>query len=387
MAIDRRGRLWIANQLAVTRIDPGANPPNAPKPYFEIKQVTVNDRVQAQGGSEIDVADDHFDLTVEMDTVAFFPGREAQLAYRLDGFDTQWRTNRRTDSILTYPKLPEGRYQLRLRASNGAEGWSNEEHKLTLYFHPHWYNRWQVRSALLAALIALFFIERTRRHRKLVKRYAMVQAERARIARELHDGIGQSFASIGLHVDALRLAIDNNPTGARDVFEDLRTVLDRARKDTRESIWRLRNDTLEDTDPATALREIVRAQRENIARSGPRLVLTIHGAPYALSTIANHELAQIAREAVSNAVAHAQAKEIQIDLNRRGDRVRLRVVDDGVGLSAAPEKLATGGHFGLVGMQERAKRAGGTVVIHSAPKAGTEVIVEMLEEGKTGLPT
>ena len=92
-----------------------------------------------------------------------------------------------------------------------------------------------------------------------------------------------------------------------------------------------------------------------------------------ISSDAREALVRIACEAVSNAARHGQAHTVRVELER-GEHVRFRVVDDGVGFDPS---IARAGRFGLVSMRERAQSVGGSFRVRSAPGTGTEVEVEL----------
>jgi signal transduction histidine kinase len=104
------------------------------------------------------------------------------------------------------------------------------------------------------------------------------------------------------------------------------------------------------------------------------LRVEVVGETRTLRPMLRDEVFRIASEALRNALRHAQAKQVDVEIRYENRHFRLRVRDDGKGI--LPEALAHGGipgHFGLRGMRERAKLAGGTLTVWSAPEAGTEV--------------
>ena len=86
-------------------------------------------------------------------------------------------------------------------------------------------------------------------------------------------------------------------------------------------------------------------------------------------------LYRVVQEAMTNVVRHARATRVDVLVERRGDRIRVMVEDDGVGFE--PDQVQDGDHIGLLGLRERAEALGGTLTIESAPGAGTTVVVEV----------
>jgi two-component system NarL family sensor kinase len=188
-------------------------------------------------------------------------------------------------------------------------------------------------------------------------------AERARLAREIHDTLAQDLAALGLQLEsALRSLPADSPAAQR-----VATALDVARTSlaqARASVLSLRADPLAGRALATALAALA---RELTSQTGMRVTLHQHGAT-ALPAATEGELFRIASEALANARLHAAASRIEIELRDEGDTVALRIRDDGAGFDPASR---AGDRYGLRGMEERARLAGGRLRLESAPARGT----------------
>jgi len=202
--------------------------------------------------------------------------------------------------------------------------------------------------------------------------------ERARLARDLHDTLTQGLTAIALHVEAAIAALPAVGADADAARGQLtralsvtRANLDEARRSLRE----LRGSPLAGRPLAEALTAL---GRQVAADSGIRVHVSSSGiAP--LSPDLEEALFRIAGEAVTNAQRHAGARDIEVTLTSTGTRLRLAVSDNGKGLPARPraEGFGHADGFGIEGMRERARLAGGRVVIRSRPGAGTEVITDI----------
>ncbi|HEV2979067.1 MAG TPA: ATP-binding protein, partial [Casimicrobiaceae bacterium] len=141
----------------------------------------------------------------------------------------------------------------------------------------------------------------------------------------------------------------------------------------RDTVQGLRASAAETNDLADSLRALA----EDLAHENgdhASLHIEVQGTPRALHPIVRDEVFRIAGEALRNAFRHADAKQIEVELRYDDRHLRVRVRDDGKGID--PEVLRAGGqegHFGLAGMRERAKLAGGTLTVWSGLDAGTEV--------------
>jgi two-component system NarL family sensor kinase len=163
-------------------------------------------------------------------------------------------------------------------------------------------------------------------------------------------------------------------TLARDL-ETIEEVVAAGLEETRRFVWNLREPPAAEGMPA-ALSKL--AQRMTVGADVEARV-EVEGPVRRLSSDVETELLRIAQEAVSNAVKHAQAHHIVLRLCYEGDAVKLSVSDDGRGFDPDQVPAGRAGHFGLVGMQERAARLG-TLEIRSRPGEGTEVTVSVSAE-------
>ena len=115
------------------------------------------------------------------------------------------------------------------------------------------------------------------------------------------------------------------------------------------------------------------AVRSVMSGSSVAHAFTVGGERRALSLLVETTALRIGREAVLNALKHAEARKVDVHLDYGAEFLNLQIRDDGRDMTPGPEAAATDGHFGIAGMRERAHRAGGTVEIASAPGGGTTV--------------
>jgi len=205
---------------------------------------------------------------------------------------------------------------------------------------------------------------------------ASILEERNRMAREIHDTLAQAFTGILAQVGAAKqvLTDDVEATGAHlDLIKELaRTGLTEARR----SVVALRPQLLESGSLQSALHRLVAQIRT--AAMDVTLYYGIEGAVYSLPTEVENNLLRIGQEALTNAIRHANADEIRVELVYDRDRVCLRVQDNGQGFGVGSVPSSNG--FGLLGMSERAERIGAQLTIRSQPGQGTEIIVTVNRE-------
>ena len=201
------------------------------------------------------------------------------------------------------------------------------------------------------------------------------EAERARLARELHDGPVQALIALGQQAEmARRLLARGEVDRATALMESLRQQGMETVDELRRLISALRPPYLEDLGFLSALEALV---REAASRTDARVELIQEGPVPRCDPEVELAAYRIAQEALTNALQHARAQRITVRV--RGDEkgLFLAVEDDGVGftLPPRPDLLTRQGHFGLVGMQERATRLGGRLTIETAPGRGTRIAV------------
>jgi signal transduction histidine kinase len=203
------------------------------------------------------------------------------------------------------------------------------------------------------------------------------EAERARIARELHDGPVQDLIALGQWAEmAQRLLARGDEAEARSLLADLRHAERETVEELRRIIGALRPSYLEDLGFIPALEMLVRQASE---RTDADVRLEKEGSGRRHSPAVELAAYRIAQEALNNAVQHAQAETITVQVRSMPEQLELAVQDDGVGfdLPPQPDVLTQAGHFGLLSMRERATLLGGSFRIETTPGSGTRVAARL----------
>jgi signal transduction histidine kinase len=196
--------------------------------------------------------------------------------------------------------------------------------------------------------------------------------ERARIARELHDTLEQSLAGIRMQLDALDSTLQNDPAKSRRILEMTCAVVGYSQEEARRSVYNLRTYALERGNLPAALSEMVTQLK--LGWTG-HMAVNVLGTPRPLPGPIEGHLLRIGQEAATNAIKHAAAREIRLEIEFEKDCARLAIIDDGCGFDPQYATLTEAGHFGFLGMRERAEKIGGQLAIVSAPGAGTRIQV------------
>ncbi len=196
--------------------------------------------------------------------------------------------------------------------------------------------------------------------------------ERQRIARELHDTLDQELTGLSMQLGNLAAVMENAPAGARESLALARRMLRLCRENSRTTLHDLRNVALLEQGLPATLRETLIPPDDS---GHPEIELSVTGSPRRLPATAENHLLHIAREAVANARKHAAPSRIAIQLRYRPAEVSLEIHDDGCGFD--PTTPPPVGHFGILGIRERANKIHAQVTIDSSPGAGCRIFIRL----------
>ena len=199
-----------------------------------------------------------------------------------------------------------------------------------------------------------------------------IAEERNRLARELHDSVTQKLFGVVLTAEAAATLVERDADSARAQLQRVQDLAKEAMEELRSLIFELRPAALETEGLAITLRKHVDALRRVYRRD---VGLRIAGKAE-LPPGTEGEVFRIAQEALANALRHAGASRIDVELDARDGRLRLTVADDGVGFETQ-SAIVRSRRLGLTSMEERARAVGGTLDIESTPGGGTTVQLEV----------
>lgn len=222
---------------------------------------------------------------------------------------------------------------------------------------------------LIVAVIAYVVARRNVGLRAEFRERRAIDAERVRLARDLHDTLEQGLTGIHLQLHSIGASPDDAPPATQQRLHTIRSLVEQCHLEIRNCIWNLRSAALEHFDLGQALE---RAARALVAGSGITVELRQKRTPKKIPSLLEDNLLRIGQEALTNAVKHSRATALVISLEVTATFVCLTIADNGSGMSD-PEQ--PDGHFGLVGMRERAHRIGGVLEVTSLPGEGSAVRV------------
>jgi len=368
-------RVWFANGAVVQMVDPSSLSRKALLAPTYIESVTVDRREFAAKGN-LGLAPHPRDVQIDYTSPTFSVPQRVKFRYRLDSYDTGWH-DAGTRRQAFYTDLPPGDYTFRVTAANSDGVWNETPTTLEFSIAPAYYETNWFRALCAMLLLLLAWAGYQLRIRRLHRQFEMSLdarvAERTRIARDLHDTLLQSFHGLLLRFQTAFNLLPDRPTESKQVLASAIDQAAAAITEGRDAVQGLRASATEINDLAAAIRALgEELADENSAEAVLRV--EVLGAPRALHPIVRDEVFRIAGEALRNAFRHAAAKQIEVELRYDVRQLRVRVRDDGKGID--PEVLRVEGpegHFGLRGMRERAKLAGGKLTVWSGADSGTEV--------------
>jgi signal transduction histidine kinase len=304
----------------------------------------------------------------------------------LEGYDKDWIFGglKRT---ATYTNLPGGHYTLRVKATDDAGRWSANELAVQINMStPPWLRWWAygLYALLVAGAVVGYVRYRTRQwqainaartqfaHQLILSQ----EAERKRIAAELHDGLGQSLLVIkNRTVIGKRFAAD--PPKVTTQLDEISHATSQALEEVRGIAYNLRPYHLE----RLGLREALEAMLEKI-REATGLDIKARVALSDEVFSGDHEVTfyRVIQECLNNIIKHAQASAVDLSIVQTETTVTARIQDNGRGFATPPEQAPSSGGFGLIGLAERVRMLGGTHTIQSEAGKGTTITVIISRE-------
>lgn len=366
------GRLWFTTSRGLAVLNPGARKPAALGPAVHLVEITANGEPvnlarMAQFGPESER------LQIRYTGIHLSAPERVRYSYWLEGLDRGW-VAAGARRVINYNSLHHGHYRFRVRAD--LAGGLASEQSYGFEVLPRFYETDWFRALCAAALMACGWAVYQLRLRQIRSRFALVLEERGRLAREIHDTLAQGFVGISSQLDAVAMCMPEDASPARSYLDLARRMARHSLTEARRAVMDLRASALEGRDLAAAIQSGTRLWT---AGSGVDVAvdITVAGTelPGELPRDMEQHLLRIAQEAVTNALKHAGASKIRVKLHMEARKLHLRIVDNGHGFAQQDVFSSRAGHFGLLGMRERAERLGGELRLASHPGEGTEVEV------------
>lgn len=365
------GSLWFATPKGVAVLTANRMKPNPLRPLVSIESAEIDGRTYAPASlGNIPAGRSRFSFTYA--GLSFVSPHKVRYRYKLVGFDRNW-IDAGTRRVAYYTNIPPGSYRFRVMACNNDGVWNRQGASLVFHLEPHFYQtRWFDLLVLLAAGL-LCYLAYSWRVRQVKARFNAVLAERSRIAREIHDTLAQGFIGVSVHLEVAASELPESAEMSRKQLETARELVRDSIAEARRSIWQLRSPGPAEEGLASRLSGFI---QQAASKAASKLEFRVSGTHRPLPPKMENELLKIGEEAVVNAIRHAEAKNIRVDLIFEPKRVRMMIADDGRGFLWGRNGSVPDGHFGLQGMRERAEQIEAELLITSEPGTGTQISVE-----------
>jgi signal transduction histidine kinase/ligand-binding sensor domain-containing protein len=373
---DAEGTIWFATTDGLASIDPLKLQHNSIAPKVEIQSMVTPERTYSPNTRLVFPAHTR-DVTFNFTALSLAVPERVRFRVRLYGVDSRWHDIDGRRSI-SYSNLAPGSYTFGVAASNNDGMWSHDAATASFSITPAPYQTTTFKVFLgLAIGLALWVISQLYVRRAVARVTTRMKEriyERERIARDLHDTLLQDIEALVVNLQVL----------GRDQFEPGRTQveLQGLTDEARKALLKARNRVAglrEGSGDAGRIVDALQEMGERLRLLYPaRYDLKVVGAPRALKALADEEINSIAREAMLNAFRHASASEVEVTLVYKSSGISVSIKDNGSGID--PEVLREGrreGHWGLVGMRERATRLGSHLQVTTAPRIGTHISLKV----------
>jgi len=374
------GELWFPSLKGVVRIDPSGIPASESMPVM-IEQVIAGDRT-VSFSRNIVIPPGPGKLEIDYTACNLAAPRRLSFQYKLENFDDRWVNALQARSAY-YTNLSPGKYRFVVRATDAASPLRSTEAAIDLDLRPAFYQTsWFYVLCALLPLLGLLGGSRIYA-RQTKSRYALLLAERTRLAREMHDTVIQGCVGVSTLLEAASRLRVSDPDEAIALVDHAKEYVRTTLEEARQAVWDLRSPVAGDSG-VSSLIDLAR-------RLGTEKAIQVDTEVTGNRSVHDLELDRtlllVGREALRNAVAHGHPSRIAVRVAFRALDVELEVKDDGVGFDPGvfnpgvfnPGAAASGGdgHFGILGMRERVEQLGGSLTLNGAPGNGMTVIARI----------
>jgi ligand-binding sensor domain-containing protein/signal transduction histidine kinase len=427
----RSGELLLTRTYGLIAFDPAAVRVDAyVAPVVFTNFLLANKPVAIGETSPLRQAIDHADtieltyanrvISFEFAALSYRTPRQSRYRYKLEGFDDDWTEVGNTQRLVTYTNLDPGKYIFRVTAANAAGVWIEAGRAIALVVTPPWWATWGFRGLAFALIVGCAFgiyawrVNSLKRQRhaleaEIVERKqaeealrvsqnslrrsnAQIQglagrlitaqeAERTRIARELHDDLNQELAALSISLSGLKRRLPSEAAEAQQEVTRLQQQTIALSEAIRHLSHELHPGVLQHAG-------LVAALQGDCTQFGIQ-----HGIDVTFHADAGLEeipadvalcLYRVAQEALRNMARHAGARQAEVTLTHSDDILELRIADDGQGFDLAAAWRHGG--LGLISIDERVRLVHGGVQIVTAPRCGTELRIRVPLHACEGTP-
>ena len=390
---DSRGRIWVATVLGTCAWDPSYDTFSTTETVREEPMPVVIEKVYVDGqpvpglNGVLTVTPDKHRLEIHYVGLDLANPEAVRYRYRIEGYQDEW-ADAGSRHAAYFQRIPPGSYRFQVIAADRHGLWNEAGATLAITVLPHWWEHWSFRYGTPAGLLFLLLgwtylriqsfrrrsLERARLQDEFSRGLIEAQeSERARIAGELHDDVGQDLIVLKSRIDLCRrhTASNTEAESLRQLSESAADVLHKMRGLSHQ----LRPLHLDHLGLSTCVSSLVKEVAE---ASQLKFEVEADDLEGKLSPECEVAVYRMLQESLNNVVKHAQASSVKVELHRQERSMTLTIQDDGRGFH--PEKPKPGGRHighGLHAMKERCSLVGGCMMVDSTPGAGTLILIEV----------
>jgi signal transduction histidine kinase len=360
-----------ANGQPIARYDPLATLQPSPEGVTDLRNPKAR----------LTIPPKHGKLEIDYAALSFTAPENVQFKYRLDNIDDDW-VEAGAQRSASYPQLAAGDYQFHVIACNNSGVWNDEGASLTITILPFFWQRWWFRAAIvlgftlsLIAIVRYVSVRRLQKQLRLMEQQAAVERERMRIARDIHDDLGDRLTTVAVLSGLVLRNRESQPNGANGQHEHLERISATARQATDaldEIVWAInpRNDVL-----PNLINYIGQFSVEFLRTAGVRCRLDLpdHPPDQPVPAEARHNLFLVVKETLNNVVRHSGATEVRLQIIAGEKSATVIIEDNGKGFA---ETTTLSGADGLRNMRQRINEIGGQFIIEGRPGHGARIHVE-----------
>ena len=386
---NQRGEMYFGGQNGFVRFDPRDFTDSNFRPPVYLSEIRILEQPLKTGNNlafldNLELSWRDYVVSFDFAALDFTDPRKIQYQWKLDGFDPDW-INGGTRRTATYSNLPGGDYVLKVKATNVDGLWTDEAVNLRVHVQPPFFRTvWFWGTVALAIGILLLLAYRYRIGQLRVINEAQTrftqqlitsqEAERKRIAAELHDGLGQSLVIIK---NRAMLGLNKSDDKERVAKElgDISDSASQALDEVREITNNLRPQLLDRLGLTKAIIAMLKKYSGVIdIKSDIDIIDKFFEEKEEIG------IYRIVQESMNNTIKHSNASTAKVKIKRIENRIVVEILDNGKGFDA--QNLPTEKRsFGLTGLRERAQLLGGELVIDSQIGVGTKVSVTFPTRG------